>query len=309
MKKTTLSVLINFLIFVIYYCVIFFRAWGESGGDLGIMLFSLIGLIAQLLILTPIISFLLERDKFLKTYLFGTAGIFLGVIAGFLILLIGYQVLENEFLERNPYAYSNYRGPDSTEYVKYDTDSNVRDFSNVNESKIRLVLLNDLNLKILPVEIANIDSLEDLSLSVNPEMDLQVSFSMIENPLALKHLSLVNSNLESLPKELLLFSNLERLYIGGNPKLDSKETIELLQNLKNLKVLWIQDNEWESLPNSIGNFKSLNLLYAKSNNFSDLPETMNNLDSLKKIFIYDNPVAKNYTDFIDTTKVKVFADR
>ncbi|HAW79362.1 MAG TPA: hypothetical protein DCX27_06360, partial [Balneola sp.] len=93
------------------------------------------------------------------------------------------------------------------------------------------------------------------------------------------------------------------------PNLDPKETIELLQELVNLKELWIQGNEWESLPKSIGNFKSLNLLYAKRNNFSELPETINNLDSLKKIFIYDNPVAKNYMEFIDTTKVKVFADR
>lgn len=309
MKKTTLSILINFLIYLTYYCVIFFRLWGESGGDLGIMLFSLIGLIAQLLIVAPIISFLLERKKFLKTYLFGTAGIFSGALAGFLILQIGYQVLNNQFLERNPYANSNYASSDSTEYVKHDIDSNVKDFSNVNERKIRRVSLNDLGLKVIPIEIANIDNLEDLSLSVNPEIDLQISFSMIENPSALKHLSLVNSNLYSLPKELLLFTNLERLYIGGNPNLDPKETIELLQELVNLKELWIQGNEWESLPKSIGNFKSLNLLYAKRNNFSELPATINNLDSLKKIFIYDNPLAKNYMEFIDTTKVKVFADK
>lgn len=273
------------------------------------MLLSFIGFIAQLLILTPIISFILDRKSFLKTYLFGSGGLLLGALAGFVILQVGYQVLNNQFLERNPFAYSNYNGPDSTEYTKYDIDSNVNDFSNVNERTIRKVSLNDLGLKILPNEIANIDSLENLSLSVNPEIDLKVSLSMIENPSALKHLSLVNCNLHSLPKELLSFSNLERLYIGGNPNLDPKETIELLQGLSSLKELWIQDNEWVILPNSIGNFKSLNLLYAKRNNFSELPETMNNLDSLRKIFIYDNPVAQNYMEFIDTTKVKVFADR
>lgn len=309
MKKTTKSILINFFLFLIYYCINFFKLWGESGGDLGIMLLSFVGFIAQLLILTPIISFVLDRKNFLKTYLFGSCGLLLGALVSFLILQAGYQVLNNQFLERNPFAYSNYNGPDSTEYTKHDIDSNVNDFSNVNERTIRKVALNDLGLKILPNEIANIDSLEDLSLSVNPDMDLKLSFSMIKNPSVLKRLSLVNCNLHSLPKEILLFSNLERLYIGGNPNLDSNETIDLLQQLNNLEELWIQDNDWKSLPNSIGNFKSLNLLYAKRNQFLEFPESMNDMNSLKKIFIYDNPVAETYIHYIDTSKVQVFADR
>lgn len=281
--------------------------WGESGGDLALTYLTFVGLVAQLLILTPIISFLLNREKFFKTYLFGFGGVILGAITGFIILQIGYMVLSSQFLDRNPYYNSNYSGPDSTEYTKYDIDSDVDDFSNVNEQKIRKVSLNDLGLRELPPEIIAIDSLEDLSLSLNKEMNF--SFSKLKNPQTLKKLSLVNCSLNLLPEEILRFSNLEKIYIGMNPDLDPDQTIEVLSKLPNLKELWIQGNEWEYLPDTFSNLRSLNLLYAKRNKFSALPESINELDSLKRIFIYDNPVAQNYIQFIDTTKIEVFADR
>lgn len=261
------------------------------------------------MIVAPAIAYLFNKEKFLNSYFVGIGGLLVGVVANYSILMFSYQIRDQQFSKENPYYYSNYSSPDSTEYVKYDTDSDAKDFSNINEEKIRKVSLNDLGLRVLPDEIAKIDSLEELNLSVNPEMNFSKSLSKIENPSALKRLSLVNSNLHSLPKELLLFSNLERLYIGGNPNLDPKESFELLQKLNNLEELWIQGNQWESLPNSFANLKSLNLLYAKRNQFSELPETINKMDSLEKIFIYGNPVAQNYTQFIDTSKVKVFADR
>lgn len=309
MKDTTKSILINFFLFLIYFGINFYRMWGESGGDLALIYLVFIGLVAQIIIVTPIVSFLLNKEKFFKTYFFGFGGVILGVFAGFIILQVGYMVLNNQFLERNPYYYSNYNGPDSTEYTKYNIDSDVNDFSNVNELTIRKVSLNDLGLKELPAEITSIDSLEDLSLSVNKGMDFSNSFSKLKNPEALKKLSLVNCGLNSLPKEILRFTNLEKLYIGGNPNLDPKQTIELLSKLKNLNELWIQGNEWEYLPDNFSELRSLKLLYAKRNKISVLPESINELDSLKKIFIYDNPVAQNYIQFIDTSKIEVFADR
>lgn len=283
--------------------------WGESGGDLALMGLAFIGFVAQILIVTPIISFLLNKEKFLETYIFGFGGVILGVITGFTMLQISYMVMNSQFLDRNPYYYSNYSGPDSTEYTKYDIDSNLRDYSNVNELTIRKVSLNDLGLKELPIEITSIDSLEDLSLSLNKELDFSSSFLRLENPKALKKLSLVNCGLNALPEEILRFGNLERLYIGMNPELDPVQTIELLSKLPNLKELWIQGNEWEYLPETFSKFQSLNLLYAKRNNFSSFPESINEVDSLRRIFIYGNPVAQNFTEFIDTTRIKVYADR
>lgn len=283
--------------------------WGESGGDLALIFLAFVGLVAQILIVTPIISFLLNKERFLKTYLFGFSGVILGVIAGFIILQISYMVMNSQFLDRNPYYNSNYSGIDSTEYTKYDSDFNVRNYSNVNERTIRKVSLNDLGLKELPYEISSIDSLEDLSLSLNKEMDFSSSFLSLENPQTLKKLSLVNCGLNYIPDEILRFTNLERLYIGMNPELDPNQTIQILTKLPNLKELWIQGNEWEYLPDTFSNFQSLNLLYAKRNNFSSLPESINEIDSLKRVYIYDNPVAQNYTQFIDTSRVKVFADR
>ena len=309
MKNTTKSIFINLILFLIYFGINFYRLWGKSGGDLGLIYLSFVGLIVQIFIVTPIISFLLNREKFLKTYLFGFGGVILGVIAGFVILQIGYMVLDSQFLDRNPYYNSNYSGPDSTEYTKYDIDSDVNDFSNINERTIRKVSLNDLGLKELPTEITTIDNLEDLSLSLNKEMDFSSSFSKLENTQALKKLSLVNCGLTSLPEEITRFNNLERLYIGMNPDLDPNQTIEVLSRLPNLKELWIQGNEWEHLPDSFSELKSLNLLYAKRNKITVLPRSINELDSLKKIFIYGNPVAQNYIQFIDTSKIEVFADR
>lgn len=309
MKNTTKSILINFFLFLIYFGINFYRTWGESGGDLALIYLSFVGLVAQIFIVAPIISFLLNREKFFKTYLFGFGGVILGAIAGFIILQFGYMVVNNQFVDRNPYYKSNYSGPDSTEYTKYDIDSDVNDFSNVNERTIRKVSLNDLGLKELPTEIIAIDSLEDLSLSLNKEMDFSSSFSRLENPKALRKLSLVNCGLTSLPEEIIRFTNLERLYIGMNPDLDPNQTMEVLSSLTNLKELWIQGNEWEYLPDTFSELNSLNLLYAKQNNFSSLPESINEVDSLKRVFIYGNPVAQNFTQFIDTTKIKVFADR
>lgn len=309
MKNTTKSILINFFLFLIYFGINFYRMWGESGGDLALIYLAFVGLVAQIFIVTPIISFLLNRENFFKTYLFGFGGVILGAIAGFIILQVGYMVLNNQFLDRNPYSNSNYSGPDSTEYIKYDLDADVNDFSNVNEQTIRKVSLNDLGLKELPTEITAIDSLEDLSLSLNKGMDFSSSFSRLENPQTLKKLSLVNCSLNSLPVEILRFSNLEKLYIGMNPDLDPVQSIEVLSKLPNLKELWIQGNEWEYLPDTISKLRSLNLLYAKRNNFSTLPESINEVDSLKRVFIYGNPVAQNFTQFIDTSRIKVFADR
>jgi len=305
MKNTTKSILINFFLFLIYFGINFYRTWGESGGDLALIYLSFVGLVAQIFIVAPIISFLLDRKKFFKSYLFGFGGVILGAITGFIILQIGYMVLSNQFLDRNPYYNSNYSGPDSTEYTKYDID----DFSDVNERTTRKVSLNDLGLKELPAKITAIDSLEDLSLSLNKGMDFSSSFSRIENPNALKKLALVNCGLNLLPEEIELFKNLESIYLGMNPDLDPEQTIEVLSRLPKLKELWIQGNEWEYLPDTFSNLRSLNLLYAKRNKLSALPKSINELDSLKKVFIYDNPVAQNYTQFIDTSRVEVFADR
>lgn len=309
MKKTTLSLLINFLLFVAYYSFNFYRMWGVSGGDLALILLSGIGFIVQIIIVTSTISLIIDKENYFKSYLYGVSGVVLGVLAGFIMLQIGYQVRSAQFDNENPYYNSNYSGPDSTEYVKYNFESDVSDYSNVNREKIRIVSLNDLGLQVLPGEIAQIDSLEDLSLSLNKGMDFSASFIGIKNPLALKKLSLVNCDLSSLPKEILLFSNLERLYIGLNPELNPEETIKILQGLPQLKELWVQGNEWEKLPSSISELKMLNLLYANSNLFSEFPNSINEMDSLKRVFIRDNPISETYTQFIDTSRVRVFANR
>lgn len=309
MKRYFLIFLINLAVFVGYFLINLYRLWGVSGGDLGLMYLTIVGFIVHVVIAAPAIAYLFNKEKFSISYLVGIGGVVVGVLANYAILMASYQIMDQQFRKENPYYHSNYSSQDSTEYVKYDTDPNAMDFSNVNKRTIEKVLLNNLNLNTLPDEIAEIDSLVELSLSLNKSLDFKNSLSKLKKPSNLRSLNLVNCNLDSLPREVLLFKNLEKLYIGINPELNPNQVIAVLTELPNLRELWIQGNQWKNLPVSVSKLDRLELLYANGNNFEKLPDELNNMKSLERIFIRDNPVANNFTQFIDTSNVRVITNR
>jgi hypothetical protein len=301
MKSSSQSILSNFFVTLIYFS---FYAVGILDGDMwgyGLMIMAPIQFVVHCVLITPILTFLLDRHHLFQTYFIGVVGALLGVILAFFLFLI----ISSEFWNNDPYTNSNYIGPDSTTYRMASYIRNNEDFSNVNERTIRSVSLTDIGLTSLPVEIASIDSLESLNLSQNWSLDLSASLAKLKNPSTIKILHLSGCELTSLPEELLRFVNLEKLYIGLNPGLNADETIQLLAGLPKLSVLWIEGNDWDRLPDSIGSLTSLTLLYANHNQFTDLPSALNEMNSLETLFLHGNPVAQNVDHFIDTSRVKV----
>lgn len=302
-KKIFITTLILFLIYTAYNLYMY---WGVSGGDLAINLFSFIALLIFLVIISPLVVYYYSKEIKIKNYLASASGAICGFFVSIVIIpLIGFSF----YFTSNSYELSNYEDSDSTSYTKYPEDFFVNNYSNVNVNTIKKVYLNDLDLVTLPTPITEIKQLKELDLSLNKNLNLVHIINSLDSPDSLESLQLVNCGLLEIPVEFQKFTNLKRLYIGMNPDLKPDQVFEILSKNQNLEELWIQGNDWESLPNTIGKLTMLKLLYAKNNKLNELPVSLNELNNLERIFIWGNPVEKNFSDFIDTSKTRVLYKR
>ena len=118
--------------------------------------------------------------------------------------------------------------------------------------------------------------------------NLITSFSGIQGPKNLKHLSLANNNLNNIGENTFLtLESLEHLDIHGNRL---KETVSF-ENLPQLQVLLLSHNQLTAIPNHLSS--KLKTLDLGDNQIEHIPEgSFNDLDDLFALRLAGNNIAK-----------------
>ena len=173
--------------------------------------------------------------------------------------------------------------------VKWADDNKIA-ADNFPREKERLVKLKELDLlsgcdlKSLPDEFANLQSLEKLNLVCNKFQEFPKALCKLQN---LKELILWNCDLEYLPNEFANLQNLEELILARNKFQEFPKALCKLQNLKELN-LWNCGLEY--LPNEFANLQNLKKLNLGGNKFKEFPKVVDiftKLKSLKELNLYE----------------------
>ena len=173
--------------------------------------------------------------------------------------------------------------------VKWADDNKIA-ADNFPREKERLVKLKELDLlsgcdlKSLPDEFANLQSLEKLNLVCNKFQEFPKALCKLKN---LKELILWNCDLEYLPNEFANLQNLEELILARNK---FQEFPKALCKLKNLKELNLWNCDLEYLPDEFVNLQNLKKLNLGGNKFKEFPKVVDiftKLKSLKELNLYE----------------------
>jgi internalin A len=170
------------------------------------------------------------------------------------------------------------------------------------ESQDDELSLENLGLRSLPEEIAQLTWLTHLSISSN--LISQVP-EFIGRLVGLESLSLAGNPISVLPASLAQLSYLETLLItdgtpsaansviGKLPNLISlslagiglKKIPDWIQNLHKLEALYLNNNELQYLPDSLSKLSRLVILNIAGNDFRQLPSSLLSLTHLRKLYI------------------------
>ncbi len=148
--------------------------------------------------------------------------------------------------------------------------------------KLKELDLGDLDLKSLPDEFANLQSLEKLVLNSfystrnNKFQEFPKALCELKN---LKELVLYECGLNSLPDEFANLQSLEKLRLDNNK---FQEFPKALCGLKNLKELDLRECGLNSLPDEFVNLQNLEKLNLWGNKFKEFPKVINKLKNLKE---------------------------
>ena len=146
--------------------------------------------------------------------------------------------------------------------------------------KLEVLILDSLQLKVLPTGILQLKNLHHLSLNHNPNLNFEESFSMFSE-LPIHFLNLQFNDLTEIPKGISSIKSIRDLNISHN-QLSSFTDLTSLSQLPQLYSLWIQHNNLTELPTSIGKLVQINKLYIEHNQLTDFPEE---IVQLKKLIV------------------------
>ena len=138
-----------------------------------------------------------------------------------------------------------------------------------------------LLLTVLPIYTAYAQP-EDSFRDVPVWTDLKAA---LENPRAVRRLSLAKTKLRTIPPEVFELYNLEELDLSKN---QIKKLPPEIAKLRKLRFLDISKNKLEDLPKEIGELKNLEILMAGKNNIYRLPDEIGGCTSLESISLWDN---------------------
>ena len=149
-----------------------------------------------------------------------------------------------------------------------------------NPEKLQVLLLNDLDLEHIPSAIKQFKNLKQLSLNKNPKLNLDETFTTIQN-LPIVFLNLQYNGLNKLPASIQFIETLSDLNLTGNNVTDA-QTFTYLSQLKKLRSLWLNYNNLNVFPKTASQLKQLRNLYFEHNNIRELPE---DFKQLKKVWV------------------------
>ena len=144
---------------------------------------------------------------------------------------------------------------------------------NYNENVVEPAFCN-FRLNILPENIGNLDSLQNLQLKDNEISSLPGNIGNLKN---LERLIMESNLLTFLPDSFGDLTKLKILRLNDNKLISIPSSIG---NLVKLEDLWLQNNQIISLPNEIGNLTNLAKLFINDNLLEFVPETIMDLENL-----------------------------
>lgn len=176
-------------------------------------------------------------------------------------------------------------------------------------TKLKVLIVDNTNLKIISHEIGNLTQLEFLSAShgkltaipkeigeLEKLVALDLSFNQIDllpDDLSklknLKYLNLAGNSLKySIDEEIQNLKNLEFISIEFSKDASNiKQTIQALTQLPNLKILHLRYSNLDKLPIEFKNFKSLEQLSLRGNFDLELSSTFETLAKIQSLKILD----------------------
>jgi Leucine-rich repeat (LRR) protein len=152
-------------------------------------------------------------------------------------------------------------------------------------ANIRKIDLSNLDLTVLPPEIAQFTKLTHLSLDNTKLIFIP---EWIDQLTELTSLSLNSNQLTDLPESIGRLSSLKTLHLDDNQLRFLPESIG---KLKALTELWIDGNFLLSIPESIGQLSELRALTLSHNLLESLPQSIGNLEMLTNLLLTDNQIA------------------
>ncbi|TSE11455.1 leucine-rich repeat domain-containing protein [Aquimarina algiphila] len=147
-------------------------------------------------------------------------------------------------------------------------------------TQIEILILDSLDISRLPKSIKTLSHLKQLSLSYNPKLNLEDTFSKISD-LPIEFLNLKGNNIAKLPDNTTSLHHIKDLNLSYNI-LSEKHNYTLLGELPNLYSLWIDHNNLDQLPETIGALDQVRFLYIDHNNLNVLP---NSISAMKKTWV------------------------
>jgi len=147
--------------------------------------------------------------------------------------------------------------------------------------KIKVLILNNCNLKQLPQSIIRFKNLSQLSLNNNPKLNLTDAFNKLEK-IHLQFINLQNNNITALPKNITKMQWLVDFNLSGNTVNTNQKA---LFNLTSLKCLYIEHNNIYNIPEAMKTMKKLWIIHAGHNKFKTLPKTFAKMPALLLLHI------------------------
>lgn len=182
-------------------------------------------------------------------------------------------------------------------------------------------ILTGNNLKEIPKQIFEINSLEDLILAVNPICEFPCNLSELKN---LKSVSFAETGIKEINCDLSKLDSLGHFDISRNGLTVFPEQIKTIPNLtwlslnsnkfsdfsfidgrlKHLETLYLYTNKVKSISGEtkfLGNLKEL-LIF--DNEIERIPDNISDLKNLEKLEIWDNPIKSISPKIARLTKLK-----
>lgn len=152
--------------------------------------------------------------------------------------------------------------------------------------KLKVLILNQLQLETLPQSIQKCTSLIQLSLSHNPLINTEQVIETIL-PLNISFIDFSHNQLTRLPPNLSKLTKLQDLKLSNNT-ISNSTSYKVLGQLPNLRSLWIDQNQLTYLPNEIGLLSTVNYLYLDNNLLTTLPKSIQLLPNLATLWLGHN---------------------
>lgn len=123
----------------------------------------------------------------------------------------------------------------------------------------------------IPIKILEIDSLVDLDLGGNPDLDLDSAFHLLAGISSLRRLGMDDCGILEVPASIQLLSGLEQLNLSGNGLENFPNS---LCGLHALQVLDLYGNRINAIPECIAALPSLQRLNMNGNRLTSLPASL-----------------------------------